>query len=158
MSFSQKITALTAAFVAEVVCALRAVPIQELAALSGRPFTAQAGSAPGSRESPARPPARPVRAKAASARPKASADPETARAAAPPDPHAVQAALDFFVNRGARGATGVQVLEHLRTNGFEDGGADVMTELAARGAIRDAGIRRATGKGTAPVFVTTATS
>ena len=148
MSLSHKISALTTAFAAEVVRALRSVPVQELAALSGKRLSAP----PAPQTIAARQAARPVAVKV-----KAKAKADHVKGTAPPlDRQAVSAALDFFVDRGRKGATGVQVLEHLRISGFVSGTADILSDLAARGAIRDAGIRRATGKGTAPVYVDSA--
>ena len=131
MSLRQKINALTMAFAADVVRALRGVPVQELAALSGKKVIVHRTAA--------------KRVAAKKPRPRS--------AAAPLDGNAVKAALEFFQDRGLKGATDVQVQEHLRVRGFVSATADVLSELAARGAIRDAGIRRATGKGTAPVYV-----
>ena len=150
MSLSHKISALTTAFAAEVVRALRSVPVQELAALSGKRLSAP----PAPQTIAARPAARPVAVKVKA---KAKAKANHVKGTAPPlDRQAVSAALDFFVDRGRKGATGVQVLEHLRISGFVSGTAEVLSDLAASGAIRDAGIRRATGKGTAPVYVDSA--
>lgn len=61
----------------------------------------------------------------------------------------------FFAERGARGATEPQVQEMLDRKGVRTAcsAADLIRVLVERGVLRDAGFRRTTGTGTAPVFV-----
>lgn len=76
-------------------------------------------------------------------------------AAAPvvPDAASLQTAIAYFAARGGKGATAYQLAEHLAAQGIAASGASVTELLLQQGAIRDAGFRRTTGKGTAPVFV-----
>jgi hypothetical protein len=71
----------------------------------------------------------------------------------PQRPHDDEAAMrvvaDFFGERGSKGATVAQVAEHVSA----ERAPAIVAALAARGTIRDTGMRRATGKGTAAVFV-----
>ena len=139
---------LSASFAEEVIAALREVPLEDLLALSDEG---------GARDRPAAPArARRPRPKKMAVdivdgrRPDASADGR-------PSTDVLEAAERLFVERGARGATAAQLAELLAARGVAvaDGAADVIRTLVERESIRDAGFRRTTGNGTAPVFVTT---
>jgi hypothetical protein len=127
----QKLARLSSEFATQVFLALRAASLEDLTALA-RPMAAQPFVATVPRI----------------AKPRVAKN-TTARVAPTPDRELTRAAVDFFAARGAKGATAVQLQDHLQA----EGASDVFTSLAARGVIRDAGIRRATGKGTAPVYV-----
>jgi hypothetical protein len=73
----------------------------------------------------------------------------TAPVAKKVDDDLMRVALAFFAERGAKGATVAQLEEHAGSAG----GSEVVAALTQRGALRDTGMRRATGKGTAAVFV-----
>jgi type IV secretory pathway VirB10-like protein len=164
----QKLARLSSDFASQVFVALRAASLEELAALAkpsaAKPSAAKPSAAqPSASKAPAKKPtaAAPIAAKEgapiapkapvtrAPRAPKKSAEP--VRVAAP-DRELTRAAVDFFTERGSRGATVAQVQERLQA----DGANDIVSSLAERGVIRDAGIRRATGKGTAPVYVLSA--
>lgn len=155
----QKLARLSSEFASQVFAALRAAPIEELAALAKPSAAKPSASHPAAkRPSATRPVAVREAAPAAAPRARATRTPratkkaaEPARAAAP-DRELTRAAVDFFTERGSRGATVAQVQDHLQA----DSANDIVSSLAERGVIRDAGIRRATGKGTAPVYVLSA--
>jgi len=71
----------------------------------------------------------------------------------PADPQQVQAALEYFDERGGRGSTSHHLEAHLASLGFANA-RGLVEELASRGEIRDAGFRRAIAAGkTGAVFV-----
>jgi hypothetical protein len=73
----------------------------------------------------------------------------------PADPQQVQAALDYFAERGGRGSTAHHLEAHLVSLGFAPA-LGLVEELTSRGEIRDAGFRRAIAAGkTGAVFVRT---
>lgn len=139
----QTLDRLASDFATEVFLALRTASLDELSAIAkpspARPRVARSAAAALS-PAPASPPKARTRAL------KKAAEPTPA---APPDRELTRAAVEFFAERGTRGATASQLQEHLQAGSA----VAVITALAARGIVRDAGIRRATGKGTAPVFV-----
>lgn len=176
----ERIAELASDFASEVIAALKAAPLAELTALTKKPLppgydlAARVAESPSEDEEPttvetttapaqqelfeaaskgkgrkAGGKAKDVGGKSQGAKAKAA---KSAPAPARLDPRRINAALEFFEMRGSKGATAVQVDEHLKASGFE-GDLDVVAPLLERGEIRDAGIRRATGKGTAAVFV-----
>ncbi|WP_146653936.1 hypothetical protein [Labilithrix luteola] len=177
----ERIAELASDFASEVIAALKAAPLAELTALTKKPLppgydvAGRAPSPPSSTEEEAtgtesesvqqelfnEAAAPKTRGRKAGGKTKGAggksqgAKAKAAKAAPAParlDQKRITAALDFFEMRGSKGATAVQVDEHLKASGFE-GDVDVVTALVERGDVRDAGIRRATGKGTAAVFV-----
>jgi hypothetical protein len=146
----QKLARLSSDFASQVFSALRAASLEELSAFakpSARPPVRKPASAALASTKAA---STNARARAPRAAEKVVA--QVRAVAAEPDRKLTRAALDFFTARGSRGATVAQVQEHLQAEGANE----VVSSLAERGVIRDAGIRRATGKGTAPVFVLSA--
>jgi hypothetical protein len=84
------------------------------------------------------------------------------RASAPSRPsnaESEQALYRFFEASGQRGATAQQAYRHLQENGDREVAigttSKLIDSLVSRGVLRDAGFRRTTGNGTAPVFVFT---
>lgn len=178
----ERIAELASDFASEVIAALKAAPLAELTALTKKPLppgydlSARAAESPSEdeelttvettttpaqqelfEESAPKTKGRKAGGKTKDAGGKSQgAKGKTAKPVAPVparlDPKRINAALEFFEMRGSKGATAVQVDEHLKSSGFE-GEIDVVAPLLERGEIRDAGIRRATGKGTAAVFV-----
>jgi len=157
MPLEQKISRLAADFAARIVGALTAAPIEELVELGSsreplrEPLKVTRAARPPKSSSKA---VRPGRApSAASDRSSASSAPST------PPAEVLTAALSFFRERGARGATVPQLgdrLSELGMAGSARSPADVVARLASSGEIRDAGFRRAAGKNaTASVFVAT---
>lgn len=142
----EAIRRLSASFANEVIAALRNVPLEELLALSADGGQRQDKRAPAA-------PARTRRTRGTSSPRSANEAVEIPSAAAVEGPSA--SALDeaerLFAERGSRGATVTQLADALAAEGVE--AADVIRVLVERGSIRDAGFRRTTGKGTAPVFV-----
>jgi hypothetical protein len=144
MTLRGRIDALCSAFASDVFAALGRASLDELHALASRGKTGGAKTKTKATKARAEPRAKAT--KAAKVGPSAL----PSRKSVPPSAEAASAALEFFAARGARGATASQVLAHLRSNGIDE---DVVQSLVARGVIRDAGIRRATGKGTSAVYV-----
>jgi hypothetical protein len=151
MPLEQKISRLAATFAARIVGALTAAPVDELLELaSSRELLVRSPKATRARRTAKSSSSAALRAPAASATP-----------ATPAEPSAEQllAALSFFRERGARGATAPQLgqrLSELGLAGSARAPADVVARLAGSGEIRDAGFRRAAGKNaTASVFVAT---
>lgn len=73
-------------------------------------------------------------------------------APAPLSAGTIEAAIELFTERGRKGATAVQ-LESLLGSALPVGGSErLVAALLELGKIRDAGFRRTTGKGTAPVY------
>jgi hypothetical protein len=136
----QKLARLSSDFASQVFSALRAASLEELSAFAKPSPKQPAASKPAATKQP--------KARA----PRAAKKVVAPAPAAVPDRTLTRAALEFFSARGSRGATVAQVQEHLQGEDAKD----VVSSLAERGVIRDAGIRRATGKGTAPVFVLSA--
>lgn len=139
----ETIDRLVSEFATDIMAALREVPIGELTSAVG--FTTDTQGAPRSTRRPPSP------------RSKGDIPPKNdATSPAPPDPRIAEVAAVFFEARGSKGATVVQLHEHLKDRSFApspEAVADVVSTLAQRGVIRDAGFRRTTGSGTAPVFV-----
>jgi hypothetical protein len=132
---------LVTVFAAQIIAVLRDAPLDEVLALTARSVPVQNGGETTATAAPTR-------------RPRAK---KTAKKAAPlqTDPMAVAAAERFFAERGTKGATEPQLHEALAAQGFaaSNGAAGVIPMLVERAIIRDAGFRRTTGKGTAPVYV-----
>ena len=147
---------LIASFAEDVVTALRNVPLSELLALSAN-GDSRSTVAPKRRGSPASAtPRRPSKSEP-SPRPSKSAPRHPSKRAPPGrvEPLAVERAERFFVERGTRGATQAQMRDVFEAQGQalpEDDGALVRLHVE-RQIIRNAGIRRATKNGLAPVFV-----
>ena len=137
---------LVSAFAAEIITVLRDTPLDEMLALT------ENGSAIHNGKKATAAPVRRPRAKRAASNHEAAAP-------LPLDAMAVDAAERFFAERGTRGATEPQLFEALAAQGFAvpDEGARMIATLVERALIRDAGFRRTTGKGTAPVYVRSAT-
>jgi len=143
----QKIARLASDFASQLIGVLTAAPLQELAELE-RPST--------------RTPAvkrvvekveKKVATKKVATRKTASARGREPTAAVTPTPAVKAAALDFFAERGSKGATAHQVGAYLTEIGLAST-LDVVGALATAGAIRDAGFRRAAGKNaTATVYI-----
>lgn len=138
---------LVAAFVEDVLAAIKDIPLDEL--LEGA-----ARRANGERtDDDARLPRKPRRPKREKMPPK----PRSAAVSRAPETAIVVDEIGrFFEQRGRKGATASQVDEHLRASGFVgvDGAVrEVIGLLVEQGSIRDAGFRRTTGTGTAPVYV-----
>ncbi len=126
---------ITADFTSQILEALRAASLKELGARAPRAAAEKRGA----------PQKAPARARA----PKKSAARKVV-----PDGNITAAALDFFTERGRKGATPDQLDTHLTGLGFKVK-ADVVGALVEQGALRDAGFRRSTGVGnkTSPVYV-----
>jgi hypothetical protein len=149
---AETIERLVTTLASDIIAAIKDVPLNELMALGVRPSVRGASGAPPAAAPETSAPRRGRGAKARSngAKRKAKAPPPPAR----PDPKMIDAIVGYLTERGKSGATPHQVHEHLKASGFEPTGVnDVVVGLAERGIVRDAGFRRTTGKGTAPVFV-----
>lgn len=147
---------LSASFADEVIAALREVPIDELMTLAadGRDYQSSrlapdpvVRSRRPPRVAEPRAPARQA-ANAVEARPRAE----------PVEVRLTSSVIDvgerLFADRGSRGATVAQLADALTAQGAHPATApDVIRVLVEREVIRDAGFRRTTGQGTAPVFV-----
>jgi len=154
-ALEETIRRLSASFADEIIAALRNVPLDELLALSADGEVA-AEAKPATRQSRARRArsSTPRRAnEEADARPRPKPLPAPSREA--PAAATIDAAERVFAERGARGATVVQLGDALAAQGVsrEGFGDEVIRVLVERKLIRDAGFRRTTGQGTAPVFV-----
>ena len=179
----EKLAALVSSFADDVIAALRRAPLDEVMALTGNRSRLEAApepartkqrrapsAAPRPKEAAARPKEAAARPKEAAARPKeAAAHPKEAaarpkeRAARPKEAAApvvdisplIGAAERVFAERGSRGATALQLQDALAAEGLSpaEAAGDVIRLLVEREIIRDAGFRRTTGQGTAPVFV-----
>jgi hypothetical protein len=139
--FAETMDRITSEFAARVIGALREASIAELAARRAR--------APKKVAAP-RAAVRTVTKRGGTATPP--------KRAALPDRVTTDAALDYFVARGSKGATAEQLVAHFTELGAS--AASVMSgvvieALVAAGSIRDAGFRRSTGTGnkTTSVFV-----
>jgi len=130
------------------MAALRDVPIEELIALSeyeqdlGAPRRTPKVAQPRRRSAP---------------RPAPPAPERTIEPAGPAlvTEAEIEAADRVFAERGSRGATPAQLQDALAAKGLPARGdvSDVLRLLVEREIIRDAGFRRTTGQGTAPVYV-----
>jgi hypothetical protein len=145
----ETIDRLVSTLAADVIAALREVPLEELTALAGKRrhqgrSDSRTDGAPKS-----------VRSK----RPPQKRAPRSSSKSVPtaPDATVVDAAQRFFAERGRRGATEPQVYEALKAQGIMlgDDAAGLVRVLLEKNAIHDAGFRRTTGTGTAPVYVLT---
>ncbi len=165
----EKLAALVSSFADDVIAALRRAPLDEVMALTGNRSRLEAAPEP-ARTKQRRAPSAAPRPKEAAARPKeAAAHPKEAaarpkeRAARPKEAAApvvdisplIGAAERVFAERGSRGATALQLQDALAAEGLSpaEAAGDVIRLLVEREIIRDAGFRRTTGQGTAPVFV-----
>ncbi|HVH40737.1 MAG TPA: hypothetical protein VM925_00285 [Labilithrix sp.] len=139
-SLRETLDRLVSAFTEEIVETLRNVPLSEMMVLTAGRTNAH----PGRRASTA-------------SRSKGTARKRYTKTElpVPPGPNVLDAAQRFFGERGHRGATEAQMHEGLKVHGvvLADNASGVIEALVERGAIRDAGFRRTTGKGTAPVYV-----
>lgn len=91
-----------------------------------------------------------VQRKKAAKKPKSSKQPAVVRA----DARASEVAERFFLECGKRGATEFQMREAFKAHGLAPGGSpEVVRTLIEREIIRDAGFKRSTRNGIAPVFV-----
>ena len=154
-ALEETIRRLSASFADEIIAALRNVPLDELLALSAdgdvaaeaKPATARSKARRARTSTPRR------ADEAADARPLPKPLPERSREA--PAAATIDAAERVFAERGARGATVVQLGDALAAQGVPGEGVvdEVIRVLVERELIRDAGFRRTTGQGTAPVFV-----
>jgi hypothetical protein len=148
----ETIRRLSASFAEEIIAALKGVPLDELIALSdesdGRHDTRPVVASRLQRSRPKRSPSHPT-SEALDARVLPDPARETLSASE------LEAAERIFAERGSRGATAAQLGEVLAAQGISrpDAAADVIRALVEREVIRDAGFRRTTGQGTAPVFV-----
>ncbi|MBN9161863.1 MAG: hypothetical protein BGO98_23505 [Myxococcales bacterium 68-20] len=142
---TETIDRLVTALADDIIAAVRDIPLDELAALTGKGIKVDA----------MRPATKAVRRKNAT-KERAPAPPK-----APPvvrdHSAAMSVAQRFFEERGQRGATAPQLHEVLEAGGLAQtsDAADVISLLVARGVVGDAGFRRTTGSGTAAVYVRT---
>lgn len=161
----ETIRRLSASFAEEIIAALRDVPLDDLIALSADGADGMARRetmlSPLATAAPVSPRARATRARRNAQRPaKAPADtaakPESQPQEAALSVTTIDAAERVFAERGSRGATAAQLGDALAAQGVAVAhvAADVIRALVERDVIRDAGFRRTTGQGTAPVFVT----
>lgn len=147
VTLRETIDRLASSLADNIVAALRDAPLSELMLL-----TANGQKARSRQEATdlARPTNKATKKRATRTRaPKAPSPP------ARPDPVLLDAAAAFLTERGRKGATAPQLQEHLKARGFEQsaGMTDLVSILAERGVIRDAGFRRTTGNGTASVYL-----
>lgn len=157
----ETIRRLSASFADEIIAALRNVPLNELLALtSERDGDAAPEAEVEAKPATDRPRARRTRGKTATPRDAQGAAVTRAPRESRQEPSQVLAAATIdaaervFMERGSRGATAVQLSEALAAQGVPPPQvADVIRVLVEREIIRDAGFRRTTGQGTAPVFV-----
>jgi hypothetical protein len=138
---SDTLSRLASDFASQVFAALRSASLDELTELAGRSVVEKSPAAPKRQATLKKRVERRTAVKTIAAAPKAALDGKL-----------TSAALEFFAERGSKGATAAQLSEHLQSAD----GAEVVSNLASNGFIRDAGIRRATGKGTAAVYVLSA--
>jgi hypothetical protein len=132
---------LVSTFAEDIIAAIRDVPLDELVG-----STSNVGLPRAPRPARSAPPRKSTLKKPAAVE----------VSSGPPASIVVDEVERFFDQRGQKGATASQVDEHLRAGGFPhvDGASqEVIGLLVERGAIRDAGFRRTTGSGTAPVYV-----
>lgn len=144
---TETIERLVTALTDDVIAAVRDVPLDELAIMTGA-SSAPEVPRPATRAAPERHVIR--------RRPPPAAPPKE-----PPAIYDESAALDaaqrFFEERGQRGATAPQLGEVLEAEGFAQASdaSNVIDLLVSRGVVGDAGFRRTTGSGTAPVYIVT---
>ena len=159
----ETIRRLSASFADEIIAALRNVPLNELLALSSErdgDVAPEVAAKAEAKPATDRPRARRTRARTSTARgaeqstlARPSREPRQEPSQAPAAA-TIDAAERVFVERGSRGATAVQLSDALAAQGVPPPQvADVIRVLVEREVIRDAGFRRTTGQGTAPVFV-----
>ena len=149
----QKIARLASDFASQLIGVLTAGPLEELVQftrpVASRPLAEKKAVTPTSKTAPRKSAPK----KAALKLPAQSAGPDLPNAQALRWREVTTAALEFFAERGTRGATAHQLGVHLTELGLASS-ADVVGALAKSGAVRDAGFRRAAGKNaTAPVYV-----
>lgn len=137
---------LVASFAEDIIAAVKNVPLNELVALTSKGAEHKGGRAPATGTRIGTGTTRRIRSTRA---PRAKKAP----AAAQIDSSVTEVVAQFFAERGSRGATEPQVDETLSRQGLNVPPGDVIRVLVERGVIRDAGFRRTTGKGTAPVYV-----
>ncbi|HVJ89086.1 MAG TPA: hypothetical protein VM580_04725 [Labilithrix sp.] len=141
--FRETVERLVAGLAGDIMAVIRDAPLTELAALTAN----------GTKVRPNRPVVKVARAKSATKK-RASA-PSKPPSVVRDDAAAMGVAQRFFEERGQRGATPPQLAEALAAQGLAQtsDAAHIIKLLIEQGVINDAGFRRTTGSGTAPVYV-----